>query len=316
MKAVAMAAILLASLFTGGISVITRINQYAAEAAVAYNQQDYAEAIAAYKYLLDDLEVDDDQLRLNLAHSYYQAGLLPQATAAYQYLADHPTMYLRALAHLQLGNIHTKQKNYKRALALYKQALVVEPANDAARYNYELLKKYLELHPEAAAEQTSPEPSGQDKSPAPDEQQAPPPATDDLEPQPKRNLDEQGNQQEEIDTSEPDQESQQQQPAGGKENQNSENEREEAAGQTPGNEEGQQLNNPFDKDGQQHRGSSDAVSAEDQQAQTRRARLKQANMSPEKARLLLDAMRNAELQYIQQLPKKPSRKPDPAKPDW
>lgn len=315
MKAVAMAAILLASLFTGGISVITRINQYAAEAAVAYNQQDYAEAIAAYKYLLDDLEVDDDQLRLNLAHSYYQAGLLPQATAAYQYLADHPTMYLRALAHLQLGNIHTKQKNYKRALALYKQALVIEPANDAARYNYELLKKYLELHPEAAAEETSLEASEQDENPAPDEQQ-PPPATDDLEPQPKRNPDEQGDQQEEIDTSEPDQKSQQQQPAGGKENQNGENEREEAAGQTPGNEEGQQLNNPFDKDGQQHRGSSNAVSAEDQQAQTRRARLKQANMSPEKARLLLDAMRNAELQYIQQLPKKPSRKPDPVKPDW
>lgn len=316
MKAVTLAAILLISLFSGGISVITRINQHAGEAAKAYKRQDYIEAIASYKYLLDNLEVDDDQLRLNLAHSYYQAGLLPQATEAYRYLADHPTAYLRALAHLQLGNIHTRQKQYKRALALYKQALIAEPGNNAARYNYELLKKYLELHPEAAANDKQPTGSEQDNNAAPDELQAPPPAEENLEPQPKQNPDEQGDQQEEIDKPEPDQNGQQQKPAGGKDQEQGDKEREDAAGETAGDEQGQKLNNPFDKNAQQHRGSSEGVSEEDQQAQMRRARLRQANMSPEKAKLLLDAMRNAELQYIQQLPKKPTRQPDPTKPDW
>ncbi|MCX2739823.1 aerotolerance protein [Pontibacter anaerobius] len=316
MKSLALVAILLASLFSGGISVITHLNQYAAEAATAYNRQDYIEAIAAYKYLLDDLEVDDDQLRLNLAHSYYQAGLLPQATDAYQYLADHPTTHLRALAHLQLGNINTRQKKYKRALALYKQALVAEPGNNAARYNYELLKKYLALHPEAAAEESQPEATEQENSAGPDELQSPPPAEEDLQPQPKKKPDEQGDQEEEIDTPEPDKEGRQQQNAGAEDKEQGEKEREDAAGEASGTEKGQQLNSPFDKDAQQRRGSSEAASDEDQQAQTRRARLRQANMSPEKARLLLDAMRNAELQYIQQLPKKSTRQPDPTKPDW
>ncbi|OKL40041.1 tetratricopeptide repeat protein [Pontibacter flavimaris] len=309
MKAIAMAAILLASLFSGGISIITRINQHAEEAATAYHRKDYIEAIASYNFLLDDLEVDDDQLRLNLAHSYYQAGLLQQATAAYQYLADHPTPHLRALAHLQLGNIHTKQKKYKRALSLYKLALVAEPGNDAARYNFELLKKFLTLHPEAAEEQEAPE----QQSTAEQEQQ-PPPAEEDLEPQPKKKPDEQGEQQE-TDKPSPGQDGQQQQ-AGRSEEQQGDQEREKAAGEANGDTEGLQFNNLFDKSGQQHRGSSEEVSEEDQQAQMRRARLRQANMSPEKARILLDAMRNAELQYIQQLPKKPTREPEPGKPDW
>ncbi|WP_266202437.1 aerotolerance protein [Pontibacter kalidii] len=311
MKTIAMAAILLVSLFSGGISIITRINQHAEEAAIAYQRKDYIEAIASYNYLLDDLEVDDDLLRLNLAHSYYQAGLLPQATSAYQYLADHPTPHLRALAHLQLGNIHTKQKKYKRALSLYKLALVAEPGNDAARYNFELLKKYLLLHPEAAEEQQQEAPE-QENNAEQDQQQQP--AEEDLAPQPQKNPDEQGEQQE-IDQPAPAQNGQQQQ-AGSSEQQLSDQEREEIAGEADGDTEGLQLNNPFDKSGQQHRGSSEEVSEEDQQAQMRRARLRQANMSPEKARLLLDAMRNAELQYIQQLPKKPTRQPDPSKPDW
>ncbi|WP_460880692.1 hypothetical protein [Pontibacter rugosus] len=78
-------AILLISFFSGGITSISRINQYAKDAATAYSRKEYIEAIAAYTYLLNDLEVEDDQLRLNLAHSYYQAGLYSQAMAAYRF---------------------------------------------------------------------------------------------------------------------------------------------------------------------------------------------------------------------------------------
>jgi len=310
MKAITLIAILLVSLFSGGISIITRINQHTQEAATAYQRQDYIEAIASYTYLLEDLEVTDDQVRLNLAHAYYQAGLLPQATAAYQYLADHPRPHLRALAHLQLGNIYTRQKKYKRALSLYKQALVTEPQNDAARYNYELLKKFLILNPEVAAEEeqqeSDPESTATQNEPQPTVQG----------PEPKQRPDAQGNQQEETTTQKQDPDGQQQESAGSQEQPTGDKEREEAAGEEEGNEQGQLQNSPYDKNGQQHRGSSDGISEEDEMAQTRRARLRQANMSPEKARLLLDAMRNAELQYIQQLPKKSTRQPDKTKPDW
>jgi len=305
-------AILLISFLSGGLRTISRINAYAQEAALAYRQQNYTNAIVAYEYLLNDLDVDDDQLRLNLAHAYYEAGLTNQAQEAYRLLADHPTSHMRAIVHLQLGNIAARQQKYKQALSLYRQALIAEPASETTRYDYELLKKYLELHPdkvEQAPKENLPPEAQKDNL------QAPPPADDRLEPQPGKKEDAQGNETEEI---EKQASTDQQQPESGSQSQNSagNNSRKEAIGTTPGDTRGQRLEdatlpgqNPF-------RISSENATDQDQRAQTQRIRLKQMNMSSDKAKLLLDAMRNAELQYMQQLPKKSARKPDPSKPDW
>ena len=45
-------------------------------------------------------------------------------------------------------------------------------------------------------------------------------------------------------------------------------------------------------------------------------RLQDMNISPEQAARILDAMNNAELRYIQQNQKKPTKRPDRSKPDW
>ena len=45
-------------------------------------------------------------------------------------------------------------------------------------------------------------------------------------------------------------------------------------------------------------------------------RLQDMNISPEQAAQILDAMNNAELRYIQQNQKKPTKRPDRSKPDW
>lgn len=313
-------AILLISFLSGGLRTISRINEYAQEAAHAYRRQDYIRAIAAYEYLLNDLEVNDDQLRLNLAHAYYKASLTEQAQEAYRLLADHPTSHLRAVVHLQLGNIAARQQKYKQALSLYRQALIAEPASETARYNYELLKKYLELHPEKA-EQAPPE---ELPPPAPqDSLQVPPPTNEHLEPQPGKKEDAQGSETQETDKQEPaDTPTDQQQPEGGSQpqdsagNESGDNSREEASGTAPGDTKGQSLEDAALSGQSPLRSSSENATNQDQRAQTQRNRLQEMNMSPEKAKLLLDAMRNAELQYIQQLPKKSARKPDPSKPDW
>jgi len=322
MKPVLLIAFLI-SLLTGGFNTITRINEYAITAAAAYAQEDYVEAIAAYEYLLHDLEVRDDQLQLNLAHAYYCAGLWLQAQQEYRLLANHQSHHLRAVAHLQLGNIATGQAKYRQALTLYKTALIAEPINDAARYNYELLKKYLALHPETPADApeenaTSPE---QDKN-DPDSPTSPPPAAEEAESHPKKKPDAKGDTEAEIDQPKPDANGQQQQNAGGsgqsnrQDNMEGNRERKQQSGRAPGDTEGLNPDGQATKAQEPRSNSTEGVSEADVRAQTRRARLQQMNMSPEKARLLLDAMRSAELQYIQQLPKKSTRTPDPSKPDW
>lgn len=47
-----------------------------------------------------------------------------------------------------------------------------------------------------------------------------------------------------------------------------------------------------------------------------RQRLQEMNITPEQAAQILDAMNNAELKYIQQNQKKPTKRPDRSKPDW
>jgi hypothetical protein len=50
--------------------------------------------------------------------------------------------------------------------------------------------------------------------------------------------------------------------------------------------------------------------------QTLRARLQDADLSPEKATQLLEAIRQSELQYLQQVPRKPRKTQPDSRPDW
>ncbi len=306
-------AIVLISFLSGGLNTISQINSYSQKAATAYYRQDYIEAIAAYEYLLKELEVQDDQLLLNLAHTYYKAGLTGKAQETYRLLADHPSNHLRAVVHFQLGNITASRQKYTQALSLYRQALILEPANETARYNYELLKKYLDLHPEKAeAEEPQSLPSQQEQK---DTLPEPTTAEENLEPKPAKKPDAQGNEEEEIPSQMPADAPTDQTQGSNLPQDGIQNEKEELSGSAAGDTEGQRLEDAS-AGSQQLSGSAENATGLEQRAQTQRARLQQMNISPEKANLLLEAMRNAELQYIQQLPKKATNKPDRTKPDW
>ena len=54
----------------------------------------------------------------------------------------------------------------------------------------------------------------------------------------------------------------------------------------------------------------------EQPPQSRSEKLEELNLSEEKARMILEAMKNNEIQYIQQNQRKATKKPDSNKPDW
>jgi Ca-activated chloride channel family protein len=54
----------------------------------------------------------------------------------------------------------------------------------------------------------------------------------------------------------------------------------------------------------------------DQPPMSRSERLEELNLTEEKARMILEAMKNNEIQYIQQNRRKPTKRPDSNKPDW
>ncbi|EJF09271.1 tetratricopeptide repeat protein [Pontibacter sp. BAB1700] len=201
-----LAAILFIGFLSGGLRTISLMNEHADLAATAYKRGDYIEAVASYEYLLEDLDVQDDQVRLNLGHAYFRLGELQKAQQQYTLLANHATRHIKAVSLLQLGAISSQSRKYRQALSYFRQTLIVEPGNEAARYNYELIKKLLEQRPDLAQTDEEDDQFPADQQPAqnqPKPQQQKPEEEEQAE-QPRKNPDSEGDQEAEVDKPERD----------------------------------------------------------------------------------------------------------------
>ena len=126
------------------LTKVAEANRLKKEAKEAYTSGDYKTAISKYHYLLDSMHLDDDQIRLNLSNAYFNINDTAQSVNYYNSLVNSPKADIRSLAHQQLGIVDTQRKQYQEALQRFKQSLKANPANEDARYNYELLKKLIE----------------------------------------------------------------------------------------------------------------------------------------------------------------------------
>ncbi len=70
-------------LVIGGIDDIATINRLKKQAEEAYQSGDYAQAVQYYQTLVDSLQVDDEKVRLNLAHAQLQVGDTASAQRRY-----------------------------------------------------------------------------------------------------------------------------------------------------------------------------------------------------------------------------------------
>ena len=124
--------------------LITKINRAKTKAKEAYNAGDYKTAIKTFRYLIDSLQVNEDEISLNLANAYYMTKDTTQAYSTYELLTGSKTPEVRSKAQQQLGIMHHQQGKYEEALNNFKQAIKADANNTMARYNYEMLKKKLD----------------------------------------------------------------------------------------------------------------------------------------------------------------------------
>lgn len=75
------------------------------------------------------------------------------AMANYLLLGEHAVTSTRSIARNQMG-VLTAESDEEAALSHFKEALKADPTNEAARYNYELLKKYIAARVEDDPEDT------------------------------------------------------------------------------------------------------------------------------------------------------------------
>lgn len=123
---------------------IRKVNKTKSEAKEAFHAGDYKTAVLKYRYLTDSLGVDEEEVKLNLAHALYLEKDTANAFPLYQGLSSSPDKTIRSIANQQLGVMSNVRGKHQEALDQLKQALKADPQNESARYNYEMVKRKLD----------------------------------------------------------------------------------------------------------------------------------------------------------------------------
>ena len=339
MKYVLWLALLIGGPAWGGLWWVRDRNAAVAAGTAAYARGDAAGAGRAFAAALaaNTRRPADPQLLLNLGHAQVRAGLAAAARATYGRLLSSPATE-NSLARQQLAVLAAQRGQAAQALGLLRQALLLDPRNTSARYNYEVLSAYLAQRP------AGPRMAPADAPAAPAPKPAPP-----AEANPASNPSKQPRPGEKPGADRPGEVSQPQ--AAGLPPTTPPGRRPDATGQPDpsrpsaapgagaagGAKPGQGLNQPVptgDAGGPQRGldrssvadkpaagarssrpGAEVAIDA-DGLLQTQRERLQAMSLSPTQARQLLETLRAQEQQYLQQLTRPSAQKPDLSKPTW
>ncbi len=250
---------------------IGQINRLKSEAKKAFLAKDYETAAHHYQYLTDSLDVQEDEVLLNLAHARFQLSDTAQALQTYQQASLSSKPAIRSVAQQQLGVIKNRQGKSEEALTHFRESIKADPANDEARYNYELLKRKLDEQKKQQQKNQDKQQEQQDKK---DQQQK-----DDKQQQQDKKDQEKKDQEKQQDKNKPDDQKDQQ----------------------------QQQQQQSQEQKEQEQKKENKPSAE---------KLEQMKISEEKARMILEAMKNQEIQYLQQNKRKATQPKDKGKPDW
>jgi len=284
---VAVGFLVIAMMFTD-LDKIGKINSLKSEAKKAYLGGDYQTAIQKYRYLVDSMGVKEDEVLLNLANSYFEIRDTTNIPSAYQPLTQSTNAKFRSVANQQLGVSANRQGKLEEALNHFKQALKADPANEDARFNYEIVKKKIEEKKKQEEQQKKDQKQDDQKKEQDKKDEKKDPENKDKKGDEKKEKDDKGKEKEDSQKKDQqDKQSKEQQEKEKKEQQQKEQE--------------QKDNKNNDK-----KDLPPSVSE----------KLKEMQMSEDKAKMILEAMKNQEVQYLQQNKRKATKPKDRGKPDW
>ncbi|NQT64725.1 MAG: tetratricopeptide repeat protein [FCB group bacterium] len=113
---------------------------------------------------------EDPRLHFNQANAQVKNGMLEEAEQNYKLALNNDQFKDRSKALQNLGNAKFLQKDYKNAIKNYRNALIEDPGNTDARYNYELAAKMLQRQQEQKQQQEQNKDDQNDKDEEKDKQ--------------------------------------------------------------------------------------------------------------------------------------------------
>src|ERR1043166_5378817 len=82
---------------------VGKINSLKSEAKKAYLAGDFKTAIEKYKYLIDSMGVNEEEVGMNLANSYFRTNDTTSAFSSYQPLTASNSPKIKSWANQQMG---------------------------------------------------------------------------------------------------------------------------------------------------------------------------------------------------------------------
>ena len=139
---------------------IFQTNSAKKKATQLYKEKQYKEAASELFYLNNIWKLDEPTVTLNLAHAYFEqqdTSAISSALTYYSQSVASKNDKVRSIANLQVGILKAKRagsdqtkpkdkkKIYEDALVNFRESLRADQHNEEARFDYELLKRLLEI---------------------------------------------------------------------------------------------------------------------------------------------------------------------------
>ena len=139
---------------------VSRLNSAIDLAEESYAKTEYEQSIANHQLLIDEFGYASPQLDYNLGLSNQYSEKPDEAAGYYDKASTAADKTLASFSFNQGGVLLGDKKEYEPALSKFKSALIQDPNNEVARYNYELLARWLQRDEERKnQENDKPEPS-------------------------------------------------------------------------------------------------------------------------------------------------------------
>jgi Ca-activated chloride channel homolog len=105
----------------------------------------------------------DGRLHYNLGNAQVKSGKLEDAENSYNLALRDKDLKNKSDVFQNLGNVKFEQKDYPNAIVNYRNALVEDPQNIDARYNYELAARFLQKQQNQQQQQNQDQDQDKDK---------------------------------------------------------------------------------------------------------------------------------------------------------
>ena len=116
-----------------------------------YNNNNFQEA-REYNESVIEKKSDDLAAHFGLGVAAYRQGDMQSAMEAFDEIIRNNTPKLKAESYYNMGNILYEQQMTEESMRLYKKALMINPNDSDAKFNYEMLKYQLQNQEQSQGE--------------------------------------------------------------------------------------------------------------------------------------------------------------------